>query len=326
MILVVGATGQLGTKIIRKLIAQGKPVRAFVRKTSDHQHLQSLGVELAFGDLRDAASVDAAVRGCDVVIATASSVIPVGSYSFEDIEGRGYKHLVDSCKKNEVKQFLFASAGESSDDEKVPTYRYKRVIERLAKESGVPFSIFRGAPFMDAWLIFIGGSTPLLNAEAATAARSFWFSRFYVWLVKGLIENWGIAVVAGNGKSRQAFIAEDDVATFMVKAIGHPKAMNAVIDLGGPEIVSWNEVVGIYGKVLNKKVRIIHVPAFILRMNQLIMGLFSQAAGNILGLNWYVAKHDCAFDMAQTARDFDVQLTTVEQFLVGKRQALPPKQ
>ena len=99
--------------------------------------------------------------------------------------------------------------------------------------------------------------------------------------------------------------------------------MNAVIDLGGPQILSWDEVVGVYSSVLNKKVRIIHVPAFILRMNQLIMGVVSPAAGNILGLNWYAANYDTAYEMGPTAAAFDVQLTSVEQFLRGKLSALP---
>jgi hypothetical protein len=58
-------------------------------------------------------------------------------------------------------------------------------------------------------------------------------------------------------------------------------------------------------------------------MNQMIMTPFSQAAGNILGLNWYAAHHDAAFDMSQTAQTFGVQLTSVEQFLRGKLGTLP---
>lgn len=75
MILVVGATGQLGTAVVRKLVAAGRPVRAFVRQDSHHAHLAGLPVELAVGDLRNFASVAAACTGVDAVIATANSVI-----------------------------------------------------------------------------------------------------------------------------------------------------------------------------------------------------------------------------------------------------------
>ena len=67
MILVVGATGQVGTAVVRKLVADGRPARAFVRRTSNYQHLQGLGVELAFGDLRDPASLETAAHGISAV-------------------------------------------------------------------------------------------------------------------------------------------------------------------------------------------------------------------------------------------------------------------
>ncbi len=52
MILVVGATGQLGSMIAHKLLAQGEKVRAFVRKTSDFEGLQKAGAQIVFGDLK----------------------------------------------------------------------------------------------------------------------------------------------------------------------------------------------------------------------------------------------------------------------------------
>ncbi len=74
--LVVGSTGQLGTAVVRKLAARGKPVRALVRPTSNYQHLTGGVVELAFGDLRDRASLIAACESVDTVIATANAAVP----------------------------------------------------------------------------------------------------------------------------------------------------------------------------------------------------------------------------------------------------------
>jgi len=62
-VLVVGATGQLGTRVVQQLSAAHKPVRAFVRTTSRQDHLRLPGVQLVHGDLRDAASIDAACQG-----------------------------------------------------------------------------------------------------------------------------------------------------------------------------------------------------------------------------------------------------------------------
>jgi hypothetical protein len=76
MILVVGATGQLGACIVGKLADQGKSVRAFARESSDHAFLRSEGVEIAFGDLRDRASLFDACKDVETLIATANTAIP----------------------------------------------------------------------------------------------------------------------------------------------------------------------------------------------------------------------------------------------------------
>ena len=75
-VLVVGASGQLGTRIVQQLAAAQRPVRAFVRPTSQQAHLRLPGVELVQGDLGDVASIDAACRGAGAVIATANAVAP----------------------------------------------------------------------------------------------------------------------------------------------------------------------------------------------------------------------------------------------------------
>jgi len=68
--LVVGATGQLGTRVVQQLSAAHKPVRAFVRTTSRQDHLRLPGVQLVHGDLRDAASIAAACKGAFVPLRT----------------------------------------------------------------------------------------------------------------------------------------------------------------------------------------------------------------------------------------------------------------
>ncbi len=77
-VLVVGATGQLGTAVLRRLGKGGRPPRALVRPGSAYGHLEGSGVEIAYGDLRDAASLAAACRGIECVVATANAVVPRG--------------------------------------------------------------------------------------------------------------------------------------------------------------------------------------------------------------------------------------------------------
>ena len=137
--LVVGATGQLGTAVVRRARAAGREVRALIRPSSDHAHLRSRGVELCYGDLRDRDSLSAACSGATEVIATATVVFPRGGYSFERDEGVGYRDLLRACREQGVAQFLFTSTLRFPEPyvSRVPTLRLKRTVEQLAREGRI---------------------------------------------------------------------------------------------------------------------------------------------------------------------------------------------
>ena len=78
MVLVVGATGLVGSALCHKLVKHGEKVRALVRVSSSAEKIDSLrsaGAELCIGDLKDPESIAAACRGVDAVISTASSTL-----------------------------------------------------------------------------------------------------------------------------------------------------------------------------------------------------------------------------------------------------------
>jgi uncharacterized protein YbjT (DUF2867 family) len=317
-VLVVGATGQLGTAVVRQLVARGRRVRALVRPSSDHAHLRVPGVELAVGDLRDPASLDRACRGATEVIATANAVIPRGRASFEAVEGQGYASLVAACRASGVRRFVVMSVPVTPHDDHVPTFRLKRRIEELVQGSGLPYTIVRGSLFMDDWLALIGSSIPLRGAEAATLRRPFWFSRLFLGAVGRLVERRGVALVPGAGKARHAFVALEDVAAFLVGAIDLPSARDAVLEVGGPEILSWDEAVAVFARVLGRPVRALHLPAEVFRLQQRLLQPWSAQAANLMGMNWLVATTDTAYEMGALGREFGIPLTSMEKFLREK--------
>jgi uncharacterized protein YbjT (DUF2867 family) len=318
MILVVGATGQLGTTVVNKLITSNHRVRAFVRRSSNYQHFADK-VDLAFGDLRDAVSLAAACDGVEVVIATANSAVPSQrKYSFEKEEGQGYLDLIEVCKRQRIRQFVYMSLPVSPIDMQIPTYRYKRVNEQRLQESGVPYTIVRASLMMDVWLALLGSRIPLRKAEAATLERPFWFGRLFMSLVGGMIEERGLAVVNGNGKARHAFLAKEDAAAFLVNCVDHPEAKNAIIEVGGPEVLSWDDAVAVYSKLLDRPVRPMYSPPGVFRFLLKILMPFSPGAANVMGLNWWAAVNDSAYDARDVSNRFGVTPTSVEQFLSEK--------
>lgn len=321
MILVIGATGQLGTAVVRRLTAAGQPVRAFVRRGSRHEHLRGPGVDLAFGDLREPASVDTACRGARVVIATANAVVPEGRSSFASVEGQGYATLIDACQRHRIDQFIFVSTPITPHDEAVPVFRYKRLNELRLQASGLSYTVLQSSLFMDDWFAFIGDASAARGAEAATIHRRYWFLQAFMRAVGGLIDKRGIALIPGSRRVRHAFIALDDVAEFLVRSVGRDDMRRAICQIGGPQVLAWDEVIEIYARVLGKPVRGIFVPSGVFRAQRALLAPFSEAAADIMGLNWLVG-YDTPYDATALAARLGVPLTSVEQFLRHKA-ALP---
>ena len=322
MILVVGATGQVGTAVVRRLVARDEAVRALVRPTSDHETLTRLGVDLAFGDLRTEASVRAACEGVDVVVATASAAVPRRGDDLAAVEDAGYRNLFDACEAAGVEQVVYLSVPESPVDGRAATTRYKRRNEVRLLDSGLTYTVVRAAPFMDIWFAAIGSSLPLRGAEHATLDRPFWGTRLTRRLTGTLVEKRGLALVPGAADRRHAFVSVDDVAAFLVACIGHADAENAVLDFGGPEAVSWREVVETYEAILGREVRAVYVPTVVLAALQRTVGLVLPTAGNLLGMARSVAASDTDADPVATDAIMSVPRTSVEQFL-RERAELP---
>ena len=317
MILVVGATGQLGTAVVRRLAATGQSVRAFVRRGSRHEHLQAMGAAIAFGDLRDPDTVDAACRGARVVVATANAVVPEGPTSFEAVEGRGYATLFSACERHGIEQFIYVTVPTTPNDDAVPTFRYKRLNERRLRESRLSYTVFQASLFMDDWFAFIGSRIPLHGAESATLHRRYWFLNAFMKGVGGLIEKHGVALIPGSSRVRHAFIALDDVAEFMVRSIGRADMHRTIVQIGGPQILTWGEVVACYSQVLGKPLRAIYVPSGVFRVQRALLAPLSEPASNIMGLNWLVG-FDTPYDSNALASTLGFRPTSTEAFLRHK--------
>jgi uncharacterized protein YbjT (DUF2867 family) len=70
----------------------------------------------------------------------------------------------------------------------------------------------------------------------------------------------------------------EDVAAYLVNAIDHPQAKNAIFEIGGPEILGWDQVADMYGDVLGRKVKPLYAPGGIFRVQKALLSPFSEAA------------------------------------------------
>ena len=284
MILVVGATGFLGSEICRQLTAQGKSVTALVRTTSDQakiDQLKTLGAALVYGDLKDRGSLDAACQGITTVISTASTTISQQpDDSIPKVDQEGQLSLVNAASAAGVSNFIFISYVVDQD---CPLTTAKRTVEQRLQQSDLTYTILRPSYFMEAWL------SPMIGFDYPNAK----------------------AQIYGSGQNTITWISLGDVAQFAVAAVDNPAAKNAVIDLGGPEPMSPQEVVRIFEEISGRSFEVQNVPEAALQAQQAEATDPLQQSFSALMLGY--AKGD-AIDMAETLQAFPLQLTSVKDY------------
>src|SRR5690606_26213324 len=161
MILVAGATGQLGSLVTRRLLARGEVVRILVRPGSDYQPLVDERAQRVFGDLKDPASLATACEGVSVVVTTANSAARGGADTVETVDLLGNRALVDAAKAAGVGQFVFTSALGADPVSPVPFLRAKGETERHLRDSGMTYTILSPNIFMEVWVPMLVGQAAL---------------------------------------------------------------------------------------------------------------------------------------------------------------------
>jgi NADH dehydrogenase len=234
MILVVGSTGFVGQRVVRKLASQGRDVRALVRPSADPTKVAALGagVDIARGDLKDEPSLAAACSGAATVVSTASATISRGpGDTIETVDRDGQLRLADAAKAAGVGHFIYLSF---SGNMRVPSplHDAKRAVERRIQTSGMAFTIVRPSIFMEVWL------TPHVGFDP-----------------KG-----GHVRIFGTGDAPVSVVSAADVADFISACVDNPAARNQVLELGGPEPIAPNAIVSRFEQALGRTVERQFIP------------------------------------------------------------------
>ncbi len=287
MILVVGATGMVGTEICHLLTAAGKPVRALVRATSDPvkvDRLKNMGATVVQGDLRDGASLKAACQGVSAVMTTASAMpfaYQPGENTPRTTDQDGYLSLIAAACDASVQRFIYTSFPPMANS--FPLQDAKRAVEGRLSGSGLTYTILQPTAFDEVWL------SPAVGFDHPGRK----------------------ATIYGTGKNPISWISFLDVAQFAVASLDNPAARNTTLELGGPENISPLDAVKIFEKVGGKPFEVTHVPVEALQ-GQLV-GATDPMQQSFAALMLYIAGA-AAIDMTATLKAFPLKLRTVEEY------------
>lgn len=287
MILVVGATGTLGRKVVRTLLASGEDVRAMSRVLAKIDELKALGARPVRGNLGDPESLEFAVRGARVVVAAAHSILGRRHESSEAVDDEGHRSLIDEAKAAGVEHFIYTSVFQASPDHPIDFWRTKSRIERHLEDSGMTFTIVRPTAFMD------------MHA--------------YQLIGKSVIEGKRV-MLTGRGTNPRNFVASEDVAKVVVGALRIPSLRGETIDVGGPENLSGHDVVKIFERVSGRKAKVRHLPVVVVKAMARAARPLHPGISRILRSSVISETTDQTFDPSALRMKIPITLTTLENW------------
>ena len=245
-ILLTGATGFVGGHVAHELRASERAVRCLVRNPERAGDLKAWGCDIAQGDVTDPTSVRRALEGCEVVVHLVA-IRQGKEEAFRQVMSEATRDLASAAKDAGVRRFVLMSALGTSEQTRdlVPYYGAKWEMEQAVKSSGLEYVIFRPC------FIFAreGG---ILGTFGKLARRA------------------PITPITGPGTQRIQPIWIDDVARYFDAAIDEPAAANRTFEIGGPDVVTWNEFWDRLKRVLGKRRPSVHMPMWFMRANAVV--------------------------------------------------------
>jgi uncharacterized protein YbjT (DUF2867 family) len=221
MILVTGASGYIGSHITRRLVEQGLPVRALVRnvqKAESEGRLAGLDIDFVEGDVNDSPSLDRAMQGVTAVMHLVAIAIEKGRSSYEEVNYQGTVKVVEAAKRAGVRRFInMSQLGAKAD---LP-YRFlasKGKAQNHVAASGLDWTAFRPS-------VVWGPEDEFAN----TFARLVPLTPL-------------IFPIVGDENSKFQSVWVGDVATCFVKALQDDETIGKEYELGGPEILTLEEI------------------------------------------------------------------------------------
>ncbi len=291
-VVVAGGTGLLGRAITTALLGAGHEVTVASRSNSTRDPIDPRA-KWVFADVTDPLSLSPALTGADAVIDAVqfpNSPIenPKKGYTFERIDLAGTRNLVDAAKAAGVLRFIGLSGVGAGESAKFHWLRYKFQEEEYIKASGVPYTILRGT-----WIY--GPRDVSLN-------RFLGFAKFLPFIP-----------VVGNGKTRINALFIGDLAAHVVAAVSRDDLRGRTFEVGGPVVLTMDEVVRAGLRAAGKKRFIVHQPNWLMK---LVAGVVQFAPGRPLtpdAIDFITM--DGIADTGPLTEAFGLRLTPIEEGL-----------
>jgi NADH dehydrogenase len=252
MLLLTGATGSVGSRLLPLLLERGEDVRCLVREPR-RLGARRVDVQIALGDLGEMSDpylVRQALRGVDTVVHLAATIRDQPPHRLDELNGLATVRLLRAAERSGVKRFVFFSALNASAAQRTRFFRAKWLAERAVASSPLRTTIFAPSIVYD-------HSDPWI-----TLLRRFSFLP--------------VLPVSGDGRARFEPIWAQDAARCVVAAL--ERGENERYELAGPEALSYDEMSDLVSRAAGRPRPLVHIPLPLVRASLIATrSLFGEA-------------------------------------------------
>ena len=243
MILITGGTGYVGSRLVEKLSQTQQPLRLLVRDPAGAGQFQDQPqITLVKGDVTDPGSLHAAMDGVQAVIHLVAIIRELpGGVSFERINYQGTVNVVDAAKAAGVERLLHMSALGVHANPSMPYMDTKHRAQQYVMQSGLDWTVFQPS-------VIFGTGDEFINTLADLVRKPL------------LVLPAPVVPVVGDGSTKFQPIWRDDVVDAFIQALNDPATSGQVYQLGGPDVLTYEQMIDLIMQKLNKKRFKIHVP------------------------------------------------------------------
>ena len=193
------------------------------------EHLRGIATEIVAGDVRDAASLGSAMRGITTVVSAVQGFAGPGRTTPASVDRDGNANLVDGAAAVGADVVLLSVVG-ASPESPMELFRAKYEAEQYLLASGLPFTVVRATAFVELW------------AQIMTKP-----------------------IVFGRGNNPINFVSVEDVAAVVERAVTDTNLRGRVLEVGGPENLTFNELAEALQSARGQAAKVRHVPRAVIR-------------------------------------------------------------
>ena len=248
LVLVTGATGFVGRRVVAELLEHHHQVRCYVHTPGRERLFDNRSVEVRYGGVSDPDALAEAFHGVEAVVHLVGIIRQSRRRTFDLINRQGTADVVGAAKASGVKHLVQLSAIGAGDDREYPYLFSKWRAEQEVIHSGLPYTILRSP-------IMFGEGDEFLNALAA------------------MVRVFPLVPVVGSGRNRFQPIAVEDVARCVALSLDRGSLRDRTVEIGGPDQLTYNQIVDAVARTMGKRRLRLHVPVWMMYLAAMGMQL-----------------------------------------------------